>query len=358
MATVPRISVVVATYNRMETLRETLACLARQELDAADFEVIVADDGSPDDTPTVVAQLSEQLSITIRSIRHRNHGPGYTQNRGIELAAAPLVLLIADDIWLAPQALRAHLDAHARYPEPEVAILGQVVQSPKLTETLFLRMHNPFRFEQFEGQEWLPYYLFWACNISFKRSFMRDHGMFREDHGPGGSVTHEDAELGYRLGQHGLRIYYAPDALAEHYHRETLDHVIDRAYKRGLNCRWLKANAPAPEITVRYHLLGNWNSLVDHFRAFSGPNRQALVGVDRSPCKLAAFYSMRAILFNWLTVRCLWLPLARAAEKYDRLALLMRPWIYRGMVNWYFNRGCADGWAFPAAAGTHGAALD
>ncbi|TVR99171.1 MAG: glycosyltransferase family 2 protein [Rhodospirillales bacterium] len=358
MTDTPRISVVVTTYNRADTLRETLACLARQDLAPTEFEVVVADDESPDNTPDVVSELSATLPIRIRSIRHPNRGPGYTQNRGIEAASAPLVLLIADDIWLKPQALRAHLESHDCHPEPEVAVLGRVVQSPRLTDTVFLRMHNPFRFEQFDGLEWLPGYLFWACNISFKRAFMLTHGMFREDHGPGGLITHEDAELGHRLGRRGLRIRYQPAALAEHYHHETLDHVLNRAYQRGLNFRWLRTHASAPEITVRYHVLGRWTYLADHGHALRQPGRPGLIGVDRNPLKLVGLYAARAIMFNCLTVPGLWLPLARAAERNHKLARLMRPWMYRGMVNWHFNRGCAEDRAAPPAVETRHAAAE
>lgn len=338
-----KISVVVSTYKRAETLRETCARLAAQDLPSDAFEVIVVDDGSPDHTQDVVRELLRSLPVRLRYLRHDNAGPGYTQNRGIEAASAPLVLLIADDIWLKPQALRAHLEAHERHPEPEVAVLGRVVQSPRLTETLLLRTHDPFRFGQLDGLEWLPYYFFWGCNISFKRSFMTAHGMFREDHGPGGVASHEDTEVGYRLAQHGLRIRYEQAAVGEHYHHETLEHFIGRAYMRGLNYWWFRDLAPAPELSVRYRTITDWRCVGDHVRAWWGPRRALLIGGDRRPLQLLATYVARTLVFNGWAVDRIWLPLVRTAERNQRLANWVRPMMYRGIVNRSFYRGCRDG---------------
>lgn len=73
------LSVVLATYNRAEILRETLQHLANQELDPASFEVIVIDDGSPDHTRAVVAEWINKAPFSLTYLHHSNHGPGYTQ---------------------------------------------------------------------------------------------------------------------------------------------------------------------------------------------------------------------------------------------------------------------------------------
>src|SRR5216684_8472478 len=150
--TVPlKLSVVLATYNRAETLRETLRYLADQDLDAKLFEVIVIDDGSPDHTRGLVEAMGPTLPFLMTYLHHANHGPGYTQNRGIREARAPIVLLMADDIMMERHTLRTHLEVHERNPEEGIAVLGKVVQSPRLTQSVFLRKWESFRFADFEG---------------------------------------------------------------------------------------------------------------------------------------------------------------------------------------------------------------
>src|SRR5579859_7300975 len=120
---------------------------------------------------------------------------------------------MADDIFMSRQTLRTHLEAHGAHPEPQVAVLGKVIQSPGLNQTVFLRKWESFRFADFEGLVEVPYYRFWACNISLKREFLLQHGLFREPMGRAGPAAHEDPELGCRLHRAGLRIFFAQQAL-------------------------------------------------------------------------------------------------------------------------------------------------
>jgi glycosyltransferase involved in cell wall biosynthesis len=335
----PLLSVVLATYNRAETLRETLRHLADQEIDPINYEVIVVDDGSPDHTRTVVEQWIDKAPFRLTYQRHSNRGPGYTQNRGLEVARAPIVLLMADDIWMSPQALKAHLAMHAAHPGEEVAVLGRVQQSPSLDQSVFLRTWDPFRFSDLVGQHELPYYKFWACNISAKREFVLRHGPFQEHLG---EAAHEDPELGYRLSRGGLRILYCPDALGFHHHIMTLEQACRRRRVQGRKFGEFCRLVPEPEISVAYHVL-NWRTLAAHLRALFGPRRQYLAAADRNPAVLLSFALVRALLFNTMTVRGLWEPLMRQAEKSPAIARMMNREIYRGVLFYYFLCGYRDG---------------
>lgn len=347
----PQLSVVMATYNRADTLVDTLAHLEAQDLPAEDFEVILVDDGSSDHTAAVAAAAAGRVRFRLTYLSHPNRGPGYTENRGILAAKGHVCMLMADDIFLAPQALSAHLAVHREHPEQEVAVLGQVLQSPALDQSLFLRTWDPFRFRCLGDLAELPYYYFWACNISFKTDFMRRHGMFREAMGRAGAAAHEDVELGYRLHRHGLRIVYSRAALGHHYHLETLEGAMRRAYQRGLNWGEFHERVPVPEIVVRYHVC-SWRTLADHWRALTGPGRQHLLGADRSAVLLALRYLLRGTLFNRVLVGAFWVPLLAAAERSSLLARLISPDIYRGVISHRFFRGCADAFRlFPQSKG-------
>src|SRR5437868_15370592 len=94
---IPSLSVVMATYNRAATIYETLQHLADQDIAPSEYEVIVIDDGSSDNTREVVESAQAWAPFKLTYLHHSNRGPGYTQNRGIALAAAPVLLLMADD---------------------------------------------------------------------------------------------------------------------------------------------------------------------------------------------------------------------------------------------------------------------
>lgn len=340
----PKLSVVLATYNRADTVRRTLELLADQDLSPDDYEVIVIDDGSSDNTAAVVHDAQSSVRFELNYLQHQNRGPGYTQNRGIRASRAPLILLMADDIFMTRGVLSAHLRAHALHPEPFAAVLGRVVQSPELTQSVFLRTWDSFRFSDFDQAELVevPYYRFWACNISVKRDFVLANGMFREQKGRAGPAAHEDPELGYRLHLAGLRIFYDPAALGYHHHVVTRETACARAYQQGLNFDEFRSLAPAPEIPVAYHDLRR-QTVADHMRAWFGPARKHLAGNDRNPAIAIGRYAVRGVVFNRVTIRHLWEPLFERAERDPAVANLMRPIFYRGLIAYHFRRGCRDG---------------
>ena len=335
------LSVVLATYSRAEVLRRTLRHLADQTLNPASYEVIVIDDGSPDHTQEVVAQAISEAPCRITSLRHDNSGPGYTQNRGIRQAAAPLILLLADDIILTRGALEAHVAAHARHPDRATAILGNVRQSPELQQSVFQRNWDPFELRRLQQDQELPYWLFWACNISLKRDFMLEHGMFRDARGRAGAAAHEDVELGHRLSKHGVRIFHEKAALGYHYHEESLETAIARSRQRGLNWEEAFQHMPQPELLIRQRLY-DLGTLIAHRRELTGERRRYLLGAERSMAILAVHSIRRGMLFNKVTVPVFWRPLMHLAERNRLVARLMRPPFYRGVIVYYFRKACRE----------------
>lgn len=333
-----KISVIVTTFNRCDIVSETLRRISRQTIPADDYEVILADDGSSDGTVAMVREMAFSLPFRLRIVTHPNRGPGYTQNQGIRAASAQLVLLLADDIHLQPNALAAHLAAHEAYPSPNVAVLGKVVQSPLLPRTVFMRNWDLFGFSDFDGQRELGPDRFWTCSISCKKVFLLENGMFIEHKGKGGAASHEDVELGYRLRRKGLRIIYQPEALGHHLHPETMEGACRRAYERGINWRAFRRMVDCDEVSVLYHVL-NRETIKDYLSCCRRlPLPQRLLKFGMFGMKKMA----RGLLFNRFSVPFIWRPALAAAETNTTIASLVRPWMYRQTAAHYFFRGVKD----------------
>ena len=334
-----KISVVIATFNRCTTIPITLQHLANQSLAPDNLEVIVVDDGSTDNTENVIYDLQESLPYNLKYLRHPNRGICYTQNRGILAANASIVCLIADDIFLSYYALEAHIKAHESNLGHHIAVLGKVVQSIDVEMSVFLKNWDPFKFRHLKNLKELPYYLFWACNITVKRDFLLKNGMFSETLVTGGTNAHEDAELGYRLSKSGLRIIYCENALGYHNHIVTLEKAVKAAYQRGLNWASFRKMVNKPEITVRYHVLNKY-TLKDYIETFRNPDSaNNLIGADKNPFLLAIRQIVYAVLFNFITVPYMWLPLVNIAEKNSFVALFMHRELYRGVISYHFFKG-------------------
>src|SRR4051794_31727700 len=77
----PRIAVAVSTSRRASKLPRLVAALEAQTLDRDAFEVVIADDGSDDETPSVLADLAARASIDLKVVRSAvNRGPAVGRN--------------------------------------------------------------------------------------------------------------------------------------------------------------------------------------------------------------------------------------------------------------------------------------
>ncbi|MGE5310600.1 MAG: glycosyltransferase family 2 protein [Nitrospirota bacterium] len=111
---VPEVSVVIPTFNRAAMVVEAVESVLAQ--DGVDFQLIVVDDGSTDDT----ASRLQRLSSAVHYHRQPRTGVSASRNRGVALSRAPLIAFLdSDDLWLPGklQVQTAFMDGH-----PEVMI--------------------------------------------------------------------------------------------------------------------------------------------------------------------------------------------------------------------------------------------
>ena len=102
----PRVSVVIPTYNRAADLRRCLRSLAAQTM--KDFEVIVCDDGSTDDSAVVVSEFGDRLDVTYDWAENWG-GPARPRNRGIAMARGEFIAFLDSDDWWSPEKLARSL---------------------------------------------------------------------------------------------------------------------------------------------------------------------------------------------------------------------------------------------------------
>jgi glycosyltransferase involved in cell wall biosynthesis len=119
---VPRVSVIIPAHNAAAYIEQTLASVAAQTYE--DWEVVVADDASGDDT----ARRAEGAAPRTRVVRtERNLGPAGTRNLALEHASGELIAFLdADDLWLPTYLERqvARYDAEAPRPGAPVGIVA------------------------------------------------------------------------------------------------------------------------------------------------------------------------------------------------------------------------------------------
>ena len=122
-----KFSVVVCTYNYAHLLPDTLRTLAAQT--APDFELVVVDDGSTDNTEEVVEEFHPQFR-DFRYVKKPHTGPAGARNAGILAAQGTHIAFVdADDLW-SPHYLRAIQDAFQNHPQADMVLCeGIIVQT-------------------------------------------------------------------------------------------------------------------------------------------------------------------------------------------------------------------------------------
>lgn len=235
------ISVIIPTYNRAKILKECLHALFRQDLPEKDYEIIVVDDGSKDETKVVVASLKKKHQ-NLTYLSQQNQGQGIARNHGVQKAKGEIVVFIGDDIIVTADFLTEHLRYHLRHHQEHEAVLGFVTWHPKLTLTPFMNWltngstimgkfgGHQFAFEKLQGKNEADYNFFYTSNVSLKRSLV-DKYPFDPSFS---SYGWEDIELGYRLHRRvGLRLYYNPKAIGYHDHAMSEESLANRMRNIG-----------------------------------------------------------------------------------------------------------------------------
>lgn len=112
-----KISVIIATRNRAASLARLLEGLAAQ-VDAPPFEVIIGDNGSIDDTPSVIEHAGSKL--TVCCVREEHPGKSRALNAALRIAGGAIFVFTDDDVQPHPQWLARIFEASLMYPECNV----------------------------------------------------------------------------------------------------------------------------------------------------------------------------------------------------------------------------------------------
>lgn len=240
------LSLIMPCHNRAHDLARTLQGYERQ-VGGAPFEIVAVDDGSSDATyERLRAYRPGRFSLRVERLEHSG-GPAGARNRGLELVQGPLVLFVGDDIVPDPNLIDAHLAAHARTPEPCVAVLGRVVWPSDLpVNTLMAHIDGvgaqQFSYHYFEDGAEYDYRHLYTANVSLKTEFLRATGARFDTEFPYAAM--EDAELGYRLERRGMRIRFEAAPIGYHYHYHTVWSFAVRQYRAGLMAAALVGKHP------------------------------------------------------------------------------------------------------------------
>ncbi|MEW6144008.1 MAG: glycosyltransferase family 2 protein [Thermodesulfobacteriota bacterium] len=225
-----KVSVIIPTYQRCDSLKRALTSLSGQTFPNEDYEVIVSVDGSTDSTMEMLEGY--QAPYELRTIWKPNAGRSAARNRGIEEAKGDVLIFLDDDMEALPGLIENHYKHHR--DNGRFCVLGKIPvnisdRSTPLDIYLAETVYTPFMSRLFSPDYRFQGLEFYSGNFSIRRDVLREIGFFNT----GYSVS-EDCELGIRIARAGVEIVFEPDAGSRQYIEKDFEELAELTIERGV----------------------------------------------------------------------------------------------------------------------------
>ncbi len=230
------ISVIVPAHNAQTTITACVAALMRQENTPTDYEVIVVDDGSTDDTARLAAQAGARV------IQQEKRGPAAARNSGIRAACGEITCFTDADCAPLPDWIRqitAPLLA-----DPDIAgVKGAYTTGQREITARFVQTEYEDKYDRLRQYPRITFMDFYSA--AYRRAILLAHDGFDERFSLANS---EDRELSYRLAALGYQMIFQPHAIVSHHHARSVTAFFR---KKVLNGFWTaQAVRHFPERTI------------------------------------------------------------------------------------------------------------
>jgi len=236
-------SIIICTLNRAALLLKCMKSAAAQTLSSGEYEIIVVDNGSTDDTAAVCHKFAREFR-NFTYIYESVKGLSRARNAGTQRASADIVAFLDDDSEALPQWLKALMEPFGKTDFSPLAVGGPIAPdwlverpdwfSDEMLALLLGKNHG-------DSPKVLDYnHYITGGNMAFNRADLFELGLFNENFGLAGKkmMQNEESELQQRLRNAGGRVYYAPMARIKHIitaERVNKSYMLKRYLWRGIS---------------------------------------------------------------------------------------------------------------------------
>lgn len=219
------ISVIIPTFNRSEKLILVLEALNNQSLPSHDYEVLVVDNNSNDNTKEAVeASIGKFTRLNIKYLFERRQGLNFARNCGVQQAHSNIIAFLDDDAIPHSHWIKMLLDS---YRDSSIGCVGgKIIPSfpgdvklPYWTSNIFNGYFSGFdlgitHIKELTENDGFPY----GANISFKKEAIISAGLFNPalDRCGKNLIAGGETEMCIRLYRGGWKILYNPRAVVHH----------------------------------------------------------------------------------------------------------------------------------------------
>ncbi|HQV30561.1 MAG TPA: glycosyltransferase [Calditrichia bacterium] len=227
----PFYSIIVPSYNRREEIVELLASFEKLAFPRERYELIIADDGSTDDTAELVASYRQNAPFTLAFYGQANQGPGAARNMGMEKARGDIFIFIDSDCTVDPEWLAA-IDRGVREEQADAFGGPDSFRRdfPPLLKAINYSMTSFLTTGGIRGhkKKKLGKYYPRSFNMGLSRAVYQKIGGF-------GSLRHgQDIEYSHRILESGAKTILISDAVVYHKRRTSLKKFFRQVFNWGV----------------------------------------------------------------------------------------------------------------------------
>jgi len=246
-----KLSVIICTYNRCDFLPAALNSLANQTLPKEQFEVLVINNNSTDETEAVSKEFERNHpAVNFGYHIEKNQGLSFARNRGIKESQGKYISYIDDDAIASPEYAEAVLEAFENYPD-YAALGGKVTPFYDNGEPKWLTPHlwgMVAKVDQGEEPKTFGKKTPVGCNMAFRKKIFDTIGLFDTERTKN---RWDDRYIFNQVSDHGLKTLYYPKASVRHHipsSRVSEEGIVNLARSNGKEYRKLVQGKPLKAI--------------------------------------------------------------------------------------------------------------
>lgn len=217
----PKVSVIVPAYNAQRTVAMTIEALIKQDYPKDLFDITVIDDGSTDDTASIIARYP------VKHARQENKGPATARNLGASLTKNEILLFTDADCVPSNNWIREMVKPFAN--AKVMAVKGAYIAVQKKLMARFSQLEFEERFEMLKKVEFID--MVDTYSAGFRRDIFEKMGGFDASFPEANS---EDLDLSYRMSYAGHKMVFNPYATVGHLnHPDSISRYAKIKFSRG-----------------------------------------------------------------------------------------------------------------------------
>lgn len=279
----PLVSVIIPVYNDPDGLKDTLESLVVQDFPPENFEIIIADNGSTDDTLKVANEFIQKYPKLIRFVIEDKVQSSYAaRNKGIKASKAPIIAFIDSDMTVEEDWLSRAIESMKKKKAEYLTCNIQIYHKGK--ESLVTKYNRLTGFTVKRNIDLKKFGLI-GCTL-VRREVFEDLGYFDARLISGG-----DMEFGNRVYDSGRKLHFDPDIVMYHPARSSLRSLLKKSFRTGKGLGQLQ----------RYYPKRYGRSFFGNFAAFLPAATWKFKDKINSLDELGIYEKFMFFLINFLT---------------------------------------------------------